>query len=406
MAWYSIKGAGLKPIPFPIMISLFVLLPLCAFSEDMPTSSVLSRTEYELRYVPEGEASYIRSFSINLKTGISFVKEPEDIRNKDVMRNKLEFYEVEGRNTGFAWDHSAGRLYIDMNANGDLTDDPDGVYEGSVNARGRFSPVIFNVMMDGRPCKVYTELDFHRYGRHGFYNWKILSSWTGDVRIGSRTWRMTVYGDLDGKIHNRSYHDYLTLDSMEEGDAIPTGLPRQYGHIPIGLEILFNDTFLSFDFNIAHEKLNEPVLKVAVSELSRPFALADIRGEYIRRLVLQGIMPVYHDRPSGRIRVPVGTDDWEAHTLLQPPENISRRAHATLKGVKLNPNDVTALKVGGPLENRIVCDKRQKRLDFSTEIVGIGEEKYTLIPLDYSTPPEIIATHLGKLIMKGRFSYG
>jgi len=406
MAWYSIKRAGLKMIPFPIILLLFVSLPFCVLSDDTPKSSVLSRTEYELRYVPEGEASYIRSFSINLKTGISFAKEPEDIRNKDVVRNTLEFYQVEGRRTGFAWDHSAGRLYIDMNANGDLTDDPEGVYEGSVNERGRFSPVIFNVMMDGRPCKVYTEFDFYRYGSHGFYNWKILSSWTGDVRIGSRTWRMTVYGDLDGKIHNRSYHDYLTLDSMEKSDAIPTGLPTQYGHIPIGLEILFNDTFLSFDFKVSHEKLNEPVLKVAVSELSRPFSYADIRGEYIRRLVLQGSMPVYHDHPSGRIRVPVGVDDWDAHILLQPPGDISRRAYATLSDVKLDQDEVTALKVGGPLENQIVCDKSSKRLVFSTQIVGIGGEKYNLEPLDYSTPPEIIATHLGKVIMKSRFSYG
>ena len=59
-----------------------------------------------------------------------FEKEP-DLGERAIVRGRLLTGTGEDSWTGFAWDRSKGTLYLDLNRNRDLTDDPEGVFQSA-----------------------------------------------------------------------------------------------------------------------------------------------------------------------------------------------------------------------------------------------------------------------------------
>src|SRR3989339_1254366 len=66
-----------------------------------------------------------------------FDKEP-NLSNQEVFRGELEIGLSEKKEKmGFVWYKSEGKLYVDLNRDGDLTNDPNGVLKKKIPMKGR-----------------------------------------------------------------------------------------------------------------------------------------------------------------------------------------------------------------------------------------------------------------------------
>jgi len=99
----------------------------------------------------------------------------------------------------FAWDARAQRLYVDLNRNRDLTDDPAGVFIGTGNGvqlyrglRLEFSSLEgrYQVRVDAQV------LDQGGIPRVFLY---VRSLWEGAVELGGKKWYVAVIGKPDGR---------------------------------------------------------------------------------------------------------------------------------------------------------------------------------------------------------------
>ena len=86
-----------------------------------------SAATYPLKYRASGESE---SFSLPLdKSEVRFKKEPA--YEGEVVRSLLAVAPGGGEFIGFACDLQAKKLYLDLNRNLDLTDDPGGMFESN-----------------------------------------------------------------------------------------------------------------------------------------------------------------------------------------------------------------------------------------------------------------------------------
>ena len=97
----------------------------------------------------------------------AFKKEPVFSGSK-VIRGTLQLGGGASDEMGFAWDRGAGKLYLDLNRNLDLTDDPAGVFScgrGSDDNYQIFTNVHlpFRTPVGSRPMLV--DLNFYGFGR-------------------------------------------------------------------------------------------------------------------------------------------------------------------------------------------------------------------------------------------------
>jgi len=77
---------------------------------------------FDLEYVPSGQ-----SLQVHWLDRVSFEKEP-DFGGRKVAKGLIPTGSEEKDYIGYACDLKKGKLYLDLNRNRDLTDDPNGVF--------------------------------------------------------------------------------------------------------------------------------------------------------------------------------------------------------------------------------------------------------------------------------------
>jgi hypothetical protein len=100
---------------------------------------------------------------------------------------------------GFACDLEEARLYLDMNRNLDLTDDPEGVFVGDPSDwRKHFQDIVIPVEQGGRRRELLVDISImgERWGHV-----VVKSSWGSDeVAIGDGLYRVAVVDNGDGVV--------------------------------------------------------------------------------------------------------------------------------------------------------------------------------------------------------------
>src|ERR1017187_6248606 len=156
--WLAWLTSALMVVPGSINIlraADFVL------SNSPPSNATTASLEYQ-----ETDYSVI-NWGVSLTTQtISFKKEPVAASGK-IVRGVLNFGGDASNSIPFVWQRDAGKLYLDLNRNRDLTDDPDGVFlsgRRSTYAYETFTNVhlLFNTASGGR--RVLADLNFYDYG--------------------------------------------------------------------------------------------------------------------------------------------------------------------------------------------------------------------------------------------------
>jgi hypothetical protein len=337
-----------------------------------------------------------------------FRKEPTLSRN-NVTRGMLQLGGGASNEMAFAWDRNAGKLYLDLNRNLDLTDDPAGVFLKVVGSWPSYYQSFTNVHLPLRTpageCETLMVLIFYGYGGLRC-SATIQSFWQGKVTLQGVEWQMGLLPRglepprawEDGTLllrpwsrHNESFSTYD--DSLEA--------------FPFSRELFVGNH--AYQLQCADEvQGNAPKVRVQFTEQQPRLGELKITGDSVRRVTLEGgDYMVVIDRPAPVVKVPVGNykrfkvclkkGDVEAH--------LDARAQAAAGRISINAGTPAVLTAGGPLTNSVSISRQGRTLMLNYQLVGAAGGYQVSDPYRVH-PPEFTVYQGDKKIGSGKFQYG
>lgn len=382
-----------------VSIILLVLLSvLMTFAVAAQEQGAEATRVFRLEFKPEGfELEADRDFG---QAEYSFKKEPAYSGGK-ITRGAILLNEDLKETIGYAWDSDGGKLYIDQNRNGDLTDDPDSVF--SDGTRNEFSEgyTFHNVRLtrgdgaSGIPYIVEIELSSMPF-LGGMATTTIHSGWQGDLDLPEGKWRLEVVDNLDGIIGPDDQVFLYPADRGRPGTSDNADFAKWY--YP-GKGVFFANRERRLVFTFA-----EGALEAAVTEASPQLGELKIEGKFIRQLQLDGPCRILLDTPGETERIPIGKYKV-SRILLQGGETQWTSCSPGNTFVQIAETAPASLKLGGPLQNTLTAERISSRLDFSYAVVGIGGEKYDF-ERDYLNPPCVLLCRGDTRTRLGAFEYG
>ncbi len=308
----------------------------------------------------------------------------------------------------FAWDRAAGKLYLDLNRNLDLTDDPAGVFSRashSVDSYQTFTNIHLPFRTQVGERQALVDLSFNAYS--GLYCTAAMRSfWQGKVIL-----------------QGEEYQLGLLASSFEPGQSLESGnlLLRPWAERNSSFSIYGGSLeALPFSRNLfvgnhAYQLQGTNVApgdtaKVRVQFTEQQPALGELKiaGEFIRRVTLGGgPYMVVLDKPEPVVKVPVGSygpiSVWLKKGGVEA--TLDARAEASVARITVNDKRPEVLTVGGPLTNSVSISRRGKNLALNYQLVGAGGA-YQLANQDRSHPPEFAVYHGDKKVASGKFEFG
>ena len=135
------------------------------------------------------------NWSVPLTTQtIPFKKEPVAVSGK-IVRGILNFGGDASNSMAFVWQRDAGKLFLDLNRNQDLTDDPAGVFSSRaakpVNYQ-TFTNVHLTLNTTAGKGQVLADINFSDYGSRPNCSLAVRSFWQGKVTLQGRDWQVGI----------------------------------------------------------------------------------------------------------------------------------------------------------------------------------------------------------------------
>jgi hypothetical protein len=405
---------------------LLVLASGAAFAADSPAGS--SQTVY-LEYQELG--SRIKGWSLDITPqSAPFKKEPA-LGGRTVCRGVINSafrgFQKPGAdfdhsiNIPFLWDYTQGKLHLDLNRNGDLTDAP--AYSTTPSPGNYYYQTFSNIHLsfNAEAPSHRVLVDIALYGYHGQNNpggnltW--YSFWQGKVSLPGREWHV---GLIENPNHlGSTVQAYLLLrpwNDREKPFSLEDGLETGF---EFGTHLFLNGQ--AYRLTCDYLPGNTPQYKLELSEVQPELAEVALTGKYIERVVLnqhQSKVPftVVLDRPDSKVRIPVGTYNKYWVVLKEKDTEAFCRGWIRvnpLTGDLFNVNPFTnnagktdVLNMGGPLTNSVTVVKRGRTLSLDYQLLGAGGGYRLAGPVDRTKPPQFTIYQGGKTIASGYFAYG
>ena len=357
-----------------------------------------------LSYTEGTEVLATRTCSFSSRSS-PFRKEPETAKS-GINRGQLQIGSSPTNAFSCLWDRGNRKLYLDLNRNGDLTDDPAGVFTAPTKGDSQtFSDVRVALKTGSGLHSFLLNLTFYTYGQ-GVVSyvtagprsyWQGRSSWQG------RDWEVALFEDLQEGL-GRNQGPFLWLRPWNER-ARPVNLLQGSAdviHLPKKLFWQDQAWAVSRQFEKDGEtercRLELKPEQPALGELK-------VEGSLLNRVILEDNRgwTVFLDSFDRPLKVPAGQfkvseiwvkkDGAEALQDTAPPLSISANSPAVLRA-------------GGPLTNSVTVDRRGKYLTLGYKLVGAHGGTYRLINEGQRTAPEFAIYRGDKKVASGQFQFG
>lgn len=374
------------------------------------------RVEFQLPFKAEG-------FSLALDlaldtTEVSFNREPVYTSSK-VVRGAIPLGPDRAGIMGFAWDVEAQQLYIDKNANLDLTDDraEDSSWASDDKTNQSFILVDVQTPFGERALLHYLEFTFtYRSANRVTGTLKVTSGWEGDIELDGKAWRMSVVNNLDGAIDK---NDLITLNrpsTMKEPSRSGRRRPMRSRSLrsreaspvlpafPADGSLEINGRFYDLAFTFEQGR-GGPTMVAAFEETAPVMGELVLKGKGISRLVLSGPRTVVLNEPGQRVSIPAG--DYTRQQIVIDGGQAGTLQAKTSHTVSVRKGQSTELNVGGPLDNSLTVKQTGSLVNLDYQLRGIGGEVYTteMMPLSFN-PASFQVRKDGKTIKSYQFRYG
>jgi hypothetical protein len=410
--------AGLASLAAGLAVpGLLVLVAVKASAADPPPGA--TQTVY-LEYQELG--SHIYGWRLNITPQDAPFKQEPDWGGRHICRGTMNsaFRGVEkpgtppghSINLPFAWDYTRGRLHLDVNRNGDLTDDT--VQSVKPEASDYFYQVFTNLHLtfagDAQsPRAVDITLYAHKGKTISGGNLTWRSLWQGKAVLQGRECQV---GLIEHPNHvGSTTESYLLLRPWEERekpcdlqDGLLTGFEYGANLFAYGRAYRLTCTYLPG---------GDAKYKLELIEAQAELGEVALTGKFIQRVVFrehQAKTPytVLLDRPDPKVRIPVGTYNkyWAALKEKDAEAYCHYADWLNPKPVTITASNVAILQMGGPLTNWVTVQSRGGTLAFDYELRGAGGRYRLAGPADRSKPPQLAIYQNGKPVGAGKLEYG
>lgn len=361
-----------------------------------PPSLTANQTVYlqyrELTYGIGGQA-----IPFTLQSG-PFTREPK-LSQRGVCRGTLKFGNHAGHFVAFVWDRPQGKLYLDLNRNQDLTDDPQGVFFNTAQPVNEFLQSFNGVRLSFQtaqgPQPALVDLWFTFYGNQLT---NVSAScrywWEGRLAQPGHEWHLALVDNLSGKIGLSPDGDGLVIRPWAERDQ---PVSAQYGSSDYFS--FFRNLFLgqrAYQWDCALVRQDDHLkYRLLMKEYPEQLGELKIAGQHIRRLVLtregRFVAPTVQlspllallDQPGSLVKLPLGAYHYQFTVgqgavearRLSDRYGPAQRASETLV---VNPTNAAILTGGGPLTNSVSVSRSGWSLVLRYQLLGANGEAYEL----------------------------
>jgi hypothetical protein len=411
--------ARLAPwIAFPAVFGLLVLAGIRARAADVPGAGTQT---VPLEYQESG--SRIKGWRLRITPQAQPFKQEPDWGGRHICRGIINsaFQGVEKPgeppghtiNLPFAWDYLRGKLYLDVNRNGDLRGDAVWSTQPSQGdyCYQTFSNMYLTFGGKGQSHPVLVDIALYAYKgkdiRGGNLTWR--SFWQGKAVLQGRECQV---GLIEHANHLGSTQEgYLLLRPWAEREkpfSLEDGLMTGFDYCP--------NLFAcgqAYRLDCAYRPGDTPKYDLTLTETRVELGEVALTGKFLERVIFRdhrAKVPytVVLDRPEPKIRIPVGTYHkyW---VVLKEKDTVAfchYRDWLNPRPVTITVSKPTTLAMGGPLTNWVAAASHDFTLAFDYELRGAGGRYRLAGPVDQSHPPELAIYQNGKQVGGGRFQYG
>jgi hypothetical protein len=358
----------------------------------------------------------------------AFQKEP-DTGGRRVCRASFYYADRSAEATAFLWDYTKGKLYLDLNHNRDLTDDPEGVLTCPVSRFNYYYQSFTNAQLQVKTARGICPvcLDLNLYGPEGnrlsgSAAWR--SYWEGKISLRGHDYQV---GRVDEPaklgLDNEGFLLLRPWERRQEPWDLMNGSLDAVGY---SQNVFFNGQAYRVDCSWIPQD-EKPGFKLTFREREVELGELKLTGQFVERLVLTGARPgrstnskqpvetptvftVLLDRPESVVKIPIG--EYQQGRVSVKSGGVSAHndvgygnSQAAIK-IVANPTEVPVLAVGGPLTNNVLVQPRGRELSLNYRLLGGGGESYQLIPVNRDRPPRFVVYKGEKPIHSGRFEFG
>ncbi len=357
---------------------------------------------FEMQWQPEGE-SYRLSESLDRNS--PFDKEPE-LGENEVCRGVLDYpgQTDDNDSVGFIWDKSQGRLYIDLNKDGDLTNDPNGRLETEGHQSDYFQnfpafPLSFSTQNGIYRYQITANMQgYDRYKRAEFI---IRSGYSGKIDLYGRQWNFSVNDNFNGTVQQGSK---FSVNPMGKEAT------NRISSLPAPKSLFLEGRCYDMAFEFRKSDGDYPALWCTLTEKTLPLATLRVEGEYINQLVLGDrdmlVLPILSEKTFS---VPAMHLNVKQCYLKFEKDKPTVAPQSGMGSVNLLKGKENVLKIGGPLRNSVSIQRSGKILKFDYELLGQGGEKYNaqqITQYDNEKKPSVAIYKGGMQLATGDFEYG
>jgi hypothetical protein len=339
------------------------------------------------------------------KRSSAFKKEPV-LSPNNVLRGVLQLGAGATNEMAFAWDRHSGKLYLDLNRNLDLTDDPAGVFSneyGFGTGYGTFTNVHLPLRTPVGECQALVDLGINT--SMGIYcSAGVRSFWQGKVTLQGVEWQIGLLSNLLGPQPTLESCSLLLRPWAERNKpfSLHSGSLEAF---PFSSNLFVANH--AYQLRCTGEAQGSAAkVRVQFTEQQPGLGELKITGDSVQRVTLEGgPYMVVVDKPEAVVKVPVGSyvpyrvcvKKGEVEAVLTGPEPARR--------ITINDKKPAVLTAGGPLTNSVSVSRQGRKLALSYKLLGAGGV-YEVADLDRSHPPEFTVYQGDKKIGAGQFQYG
>jgi hypothetical protein len=336
-----------------------------------------------------------------------FDREPLLERGQPV-RGRLQGADLE-LSIPFLWDRGGGRLHLDLNRNGDLTDDPNGVFaSGDRHSYQVFKGVSLPVK-GGSARTILTDLGFHQFHRTTYCTVNVRAYWSGQIRLQDSEWEIGV---VEHPLRQNSRaRSHLLLRPWQDRDARFSASTTAADVLPWPDQLFLDGQAWEIT------RKDQEVIGICQTELrltpqSPQLGELRIEGEFIEQLGFESASwPVLLRQPASAVQMPIGRYPRPRVLLASQGVQASRQASQMPQPdlpefFEVPETGAAALKVGGPLTNTVRVTRHGRSLFLHYELVGAAGETYQLVEQARLQSPRFAVYRGDKEIASGAFEYG
>jgi hypothetical protein len=337
-----------------------------------------------------------------------FKKEP--VLSKDgVIRGSLDVGQDATNRLAFIWDRSHGKLYLDLNRNEDLTDDPAGVFQAEGKGDSQTFKGIRTALKTASGVHSFLlDVSLTGYGNElmTFGNVNLRSYWQGKLTWQGQDYEIGLIEDTrEGWGGDEASQGPFLVLRPWAARAQPLELPTGTADaLRLPTRLFWRNRAMRltprFDTAAGQERC-----QLELREEQPSLGELKVTGSMVHRLVLQNDRgyTVVLEAPDSSVKIPVGSYRAKSIWIKQGEATACQR---TGRSLTISEKSPTVFLAGGPLTNSVTAKRRGKYLVLDYSLIGADGGAYQLSKDDPLHPPAFTIFHNGKKVATGQFAFG